>query len=51
MKRGFLYFLFKPFRISLKYFFLKISSLVFEGFYPLLEVFAFTFLIDECMSF
>lgn len=50
MKRGFLYFLFKPFRISLKYFFLKISSLVFEGFYPLLEVFAFTFLIDECIK-
>lgn len=48
MKITFTSFLTKPFRISLKYFFIKTFSLLFEGFYPLLEVFAFTFLIDEC---
>lgn len=49
-KKSFSWFLFEPFKISLKYFFIKLFELLFYGFYPLLEVLSFSYLVNEAIK-
>ncbi len=40
-----------PFKISKSYFFIKAFQILFEGFYPLMEVYAFTNLVSQVLLF
>ncbi len=39
-----------PFKVSKQYFFIKIFQVLFDGFYPLLEVYAFTNLVSQILK-